>query len=316
MPNSQSNPLELTILTVTHDSRNYIRGCLESIQRAGEDIDHEVIVVDNASEDGTPDIVEKEFSQVRLIRSLHNQGMGHGINQGAVQSRGRYLLILNPDTLLMPDTLTILLNEIQQFPGTGLLGCRLIHGDRTLQQSFGYEINCFNLMIQKLFFNLWEQNRFAPMGWILQWMHTRRREVDWVKGACMLVNRQALFDAELMDESFFMYLEDADLCHRIRQLGWKIRYTPKTEVVHFGGGSSRDNHHRCALEYRKSQFYYFKKYLGGLNFSLLKAYLEIKMRKNLIGAALKRWVGRSTPQQFSEERQRLQDVISLLRDNP
>lgn len=315
MTESPSHPLELTIITVTHDSRDHIRDCLQSVQRASEGINHEVIVVDNASGDGTADIVRQEFPHVRLILSAKNLGLAHGINQGAAQSRGRYILLLNPDTLVMPETLGTLLAEIQQSPGTGLLGCRLIHGDRSLQQSFGYETNFLNGVIQKLFFNLWENYRFPPVGWVLQRLHSRKREVDWVKGACMMVCRQAFFDAELMDETFFLYLEDADLCLRIRQLGWKIRYTPEAEVMHFGGGSSRAKRGRCALEYRKSQLHYFSKHLGETYLNLLKVYLRFKMRKNLLGVNLRNWMG-SSSQQLSEEKQLLLEVLSWIRKNP
>ncbi len=310
-PNPHS--LDLSIVVVTYNSRDYLRDCLESVQRAAEGIAHEIIVVDNASEDGTPDIVCDEFPQVRLNASRDNRGLSRGNNRGIAQSRGRYILLLNPDTIVSPGVLTTLLQEVQRSPGTGVLGCRLLNADRSLQQSFGFEVSLFNEAVRKFFFNLWEKHRFPPAGWVLSSLHSKPREVSWVKGACMLVCRRAVFDAELMDESFFMYLEDADLCRRIRQLGWKVRYTPEAEVLHFGDGSVRTNPWQSALEFRRSQLHYFKKHLGPTHLKLLKIYLGFKMRKNLLWMTFRKWIGRGSPEQLAEQERFLRETLALIR---
>ncbi|MEE8127686.1 MAG: glycosyltransferase family 2 protein, partial [Nitrospinaceae bacterium] len=136
--------LELSIIVVTYNSRRHVRDCLESVQRAAGDIDHEVIVVDNASQDGTPGIIRNEFPKARLIANPENLGFACGNNQGISQSQGRYILLLNPDTVVLPKTLATLLEEINQSPETGLLGCRLLNADRSIQQSFGYEVSFWN----------------------------------------------------------------------------------------------------------------------------------------------------------------------------
>jgi GT2 family glycosyltransferase len=125
MTDPNPDPLELSIIVVTYNSRRHVRDCLESIQRTARGIDHEVIVVDNASQDGTPDILRNEFPNVRLIANPENLGFARSNNQGIAQSRGRYILLLNPDTLVLPKTLATLLKEMNQSPETGLLGCRL-----------------------------------------------------------------------------------------------------------------------------------------------------------------------------------------------
>lgn len=310
-PNSHS--LDLSIVIVTYNSRDYLRDCLESVQRAAEGIAHEIIVVDNASEDGTPDIVCDEFPNVRLNVSRDNRGLSRGNNRGIAQSRGRYILLLNPDTIVSPGVLSALLQEVQRSPGTGVLGCRLLNGDRSLQQSFGFEVGLFNEAVRKFFFNLWEKRRFPPAGWVLRALHSKPREVSWVKGACMLVCRRAIFDAELMDESFFMYLEDADLCRRIRQLGWKVRYTPEVEIMHFGDGSVRTNPWQSALEFRKSQLHYFKKHLSPTHLKLLKIYLGSKMRKNLLWMTFRKWIGWGSPEQLAEQERFLRETLALIR---
>lgn len=311
-PNPDS--LELSIIVVTYNSRRHVRDCLESIQRTAGSIDHEVIIVDNASQDGTPDIIRTEFPKVHLVANSKNLGFACANNQGISQSQGRYVLLLNPDAIVLPKTLTILLNEMNQSPETGLLGCRLLNADRSLQQSFGYEVSVWNEGVRKIFFNLWENHRFPPVGWVLRSLHSRKREVAWVKGACMLSRRQTLIDAKLMDETFFMYLEDADLCRRIRQAGWQVRYTPEAEVIHFGGGSVRSHPERIALEYRRSQLYYFKKHLGDKSLKALKVYLGFKMRKNILVVNFRQWVGWGAPGPLAEQKKLLQETLSLVRN--
>ena len=313
MTDPNSDTLDLSIIVVTYNSRRHVRDCLESIQRTAKSIDHEVIVVDNASQDGTPDILRNEFPNVRLIANPENRGFAPGNNQGISQSRGRTILLLNPDTLVLPKTLATLLKEMNQSPETGLLGCRLLNADRSLQQSYGYEVSVRNEIIRKIFINLWENHRFPPVGWVLRSLHSRKREVDWVKGACMLLRRQVLLDAKLMDETFFMYLEDADLCQRIRQSGWQVRYTPEAEVIHFGGGSVRSNPERSALEYRRSQLHYFKKHLGETSLKALKIYLGFKMMKNILVVNFRQWVGWGAPGPLAERKQFLRETLSLVR---
>jgi GT2 family glycosyltransferase len=307
------NTLELSIIVVTYNSRRHIRDCLESIQREAGGIDHEVIVVDNASQDGTPDIIRNEFPEAHLIANPENLGSARGNNQGTALSQGQFILLLNPDTIVPPKTLATLLKEMNQSPETGLLGCRLLNADRSLQQSFGYEVSFWNEVARKLFFNLYESYHFPPVGWVLRSLHSRTREVAWVKGACMLLRRQTLLDVKLMDETFFMYLEDADLCRRIRQSGRQVRYTPEAEVIHFGGGSVRSNRERSALEYRRSQLHYFKKHLGEKELKTLKIYLGLKMRIHILAVNFRQWIGWGAPGPLAEQKQFLQEVLSLAR---
>jgi GT2 family glycosyltransferase len=314
MTESTQDPLELSIVVVTYNSRRHVRDCLESIQRTAGDISHEVIVVDNASQDGTQGIIHNEFPKMSLLTNSENRGFARGNNQGITQSRGRFILLLNPDTIVLPKTLATLLNEMKQSPETGLLGCRLLKADHSLQQSFGYEVSIWNEVIRKLIFNLWENNHFTPVGWVLRFLHSRNREVAWVKGACMLSRRQTLLDVKLMDEDFFMYLEDADLCRRIRQSGSQVRYTPGAEVIHFGGGSVQSNPEQSALEYRRSQLLYFKKHLGDKNLKALKFYLGFKMRIKILAVSFKQRVGWGSPGLLGEQKQFLRDALSLVQN--
>ncbi|MDH5761934.1 MAG: glycosyltransferase family 2 protein [Nitrospinota bacterium] len=314
MTDLTTSPVELSVIIVTCNSSDYVRNCLQSVQRAVEKIDHELIVVDNASQDGTQEIIRNEFSNIRLIVNQENLGYARGNNQAIAISRGQYLWLLNPDTMVPPQTPSILLREMKRSPRIGLMGCRLLNADQSIQLSFGFEISLFNEAVRKLFFNLWENYRFPPAGWLVRSMHARYREVDWVKGASMVAVRQAIFDAELMDERFFLYLEDADLSLRLRQLGWKVVYTPDTEIIHFGSGSVRSNPDRSELEHRISQLNYFKKHLGPGRLKILKIYLALKLRKNLALITVRKWVGWGSRERLAARQRSLQETLSLVRN--
>ncbi|NIQ03421.1 MAG: glycosyltransferase [Nitrospinaceae bacterium] len=272
--------LELSIVIVAHNSREFLEACLNSVRREAAGMDHEIILIDNASRDGTGDYAGAAFPEVQLIRNRDNVGFARAVNQGLRQSQGRFICLLNPDTELQPGALTTLVAEMQRLPGTGALGGRLLNSDRTLQESFGSDIGVWSEIWRKGFLNLWGRYRFAPAGWILKWTHSQKREVGWVAGTCMMLCRQAVLDAGMMDEHFFLYLEDADLSLRIRQLGWRVRYTPEAEVIHHGGISVASNSAQSTLEFRHSQLHYFKKHRGPRWLKIFKTYLLLKLAKD------------------------------------
>ena len=132
MTERYSYSLDLSIVVVTYNSRDYVPECLDSVSRAAGNFDHEIIVVDNASQDGTPELVRQQFPNVRLFANRHNRGYAQGNNLGMTQSRGRYILLLNPDTVVRPGALLAMLQVMKRSPGTGLLGCRLLNADGSL----------------------------------------------------------------------------------------------------------------------------------------------------------------------------------------
>lgn len=306
---------QVSLVIVTYNSVRHIRECLHSIKTTCAEIPHEVCVVDNHSQDGSAELVRRLFPEVRLICNPENRGLSVALNQGFRASQGNCLLWLNPDTELLPGTLATLIDSLEAMPGAGAVGGRLLNTDRSLQQSFGWDIGLVTEFTQKLFFNGWERWRNPIAGFLLAQLHRREREVDWLKGACVLLRRQALFDAELMDENFFLYMEDADLCHRLRHLGWKVRYTPRAETLHHGGASVDSAPERAALEFRRSQLHYYRKHVGAVECRLLSIYLQCKMMWGLAACELRRLLGWGTIEESRVRKKLLKDVLALLRQN-
>lgn len=279
--------IDLSIIIVNYNSRNYLRQCLNSIFESSVKSKIEVFVSDNSSQDGSTDMVKKEFPDVILIENKNNIGYSAAANKAIRESSGRYILILNNDIEVLDGSLDLMMDIMNKYPDIGILGCKLLNSDKTLQQSFGYfSLGFLSEAIQKYFYNRYKKgNRLV--GRYLNWIHRKFREVDWISGACLMVRRRAMEDVGLMDENYFMFFEEIDLCNRVRKKGWKIFYTPDVRMIHHGGKSSGSEFERIMIEYRKSQLYFYKKHYGITYMKILKLYLILKISFLYIKDALR-----------------------------
>lgn len=307
-----TDTLDLSIIIVNYNAKAYLRKCIKSIEDTAREASYEIIVVDNNSLDGSVEMMREEFPQVKLIANQHNHGFSSANNQGSKVSCGRYVLLLNNDTVALPGALQSMINIMDKNPGIGLLGCRLLNGDGSLQQSFGKPINIFYDFFRKFISNLYSINKNHWVGKFLVWRHSTTKEVAWVKGACMFLRRQALFDVDLMDDKFFMFFEEADLSIRIRQLGWKIVYTPEAEIVHFGGTSTATNNIKALIEYRKSQLYFYKKHYNKMGEYWIKFYLYCKILKNFLAYYLQKLFTGKNSQRTTNLRNVYQEIFRFL----
>ena len=279
---SSSTMTDLSIIIVNYKCLDYLRKCIRSIIDTINQIRYEIVIVDNQSADGTPEAICKEFPGLRMIENTQNLGVAKGNNQGVLASKGKFILLLNNDTEALPGSIETLFKIISQSPEVGLLGCRLIHPDLTIQQSFGRMLNPVIQFGQKLFTNKIYENSANPIAkFLLTKWYSVERDVDWVRGACMMIRREALDQTCLMDEHFFMFFEDVDISTQIRNAGWKVRFTPKASIIHHEGVSVSENFFKSALEYRRSQLYFYEKYYGRLGLAGLKVFLLCKYFKNL-----------------------------------
>ncbi len=264
--------IALSIVIVNWNTKEHLANCLRSI---GGGVTLEVIVVDNASNDGSPNMVETEFPQARLIKNELNLGFARAINQGIGLSRGRYLLLLNSDTLLEGCALEEMVRSMDDHPEAGSMGPRLVLPDGLPQPySFGCDPTLGYLLRRGL-------GLLLRKGYLHDWGTDEIKEVDWVSGASMMLRREALEDIGLLDENFFLYFEDNDLCLRLRQKGWKVYFNPRIEVVHLGGESLIKNKSARA-EYYKSLLYFYRKHYGKFAASLLT--LLLPLYRLLIGS--------------------------------
>ncbi len=269
--------VDLSIIIVNYNSKYYLRQCLNSIFNSPNKFKIEVFVSDNNSNDGSTDMIRREFPHVILIENKDNIGYSAAANMAIRESSGRYILILNNDIEVLNSSLNMMVDTMVNNPAIGLLGCRLLNSNDTLQQSFGYfNLGFLSEAIQKIFFNRYKRgNRLV--GRYLYKIHSKFREVDWISGACIMARREAMDDVGLMDENYFMFFEEIDLCNRVRKKGWKICYTPNAKMIHHGGKSSSAEFDRIMIEYRKSQLYFYKKHYGVLYMKILKLYLILKI---------------------------------------
>jgi GT2 family glycosyltransferase len=258
-------PMDLSIIIVTWNSQEYIRNCLDSIFLSSGNFSSEVIVVDNGSSDQTAKIVEEFYPQVNLIQNKRNLGYAKANNQGIEEANGKYLLLLNPDTQVFEDALSLMYEFMEQNPKVGALGPKLLNPDKTVQSSCR-EFPTFSILI-------WEfsgLSRLFPKSKVFgRWRmgyfdFDKTREVDQPMGSCLMLRRETLEDVGILDESFEMFFNDVDLCFRIRKKGWKIYFYPDANVIHHKGASTRKAKAKMIWLSHLAFYKFFKKHKTGL----------------------------------------------------
>ncbi|MBS0344020.1 MAG: glycosyltransferase family 2 protein, partial [Proteobacteria bacterium] len=216
-----------------------------------------VIVVDNASADGSVEMVRKHFPQVTVVDNKDNVGFGRANNQALPMCVGPYVLLLNPDTVVEPGALASLVHQMETQPDVCVIGCRLLNGDRTLQRwTGGAYPRLLNLANHYFFLDRLLPAAWRPMPLYLDRDVPNDMDVDWVSGACMLLRADAL-GGTLFNTEYFMYGEDMELCHRLKQAGGRIVYSPKVSIIHYQGESMKKQEGDVLLSSLKGprQFY-------------------------------------------------------------
>jgi len=233
--------MDLSIIIVSWNVKDLLRNCLNSIYSEKEDFTFEIFAVDNASDDSTAEMVSKEFPSVHLITNTQNFGFSRANNQAIKLSKGRNILFLNPDTVVVLSALQKMVKFIDSDPQIGAVGCKLLNPDGTIQNRFArsfltplnqlYEI----MMLHRLF----PRSRIFGKAPFSYHDHNESREVDCISGACLMVKREVLDTIGLFDERYFLYAEDVDLSYRIKKAGWRLYHMSDAEVIHFSGGSTK-----------------------------------------------------------------------------
>lgn len=233
--------MALSIIIVAWNTRDLLAQCLNSIYAHPPECEFETWVVDNASTDGTAPMVKERFLQVRLIENTENVGFARANNQAIRESTGRYVLLLNPDTIILPNALKAILRFMDEHTDVGLLGGNLMNPDRTPQICYG---NLPRLLSELL--TLLGLNRRLPLPDAVRSATIRASEpvaesceVGWVLGACMLMRRQVLEQVGLLDEGYYMFSEETDWASQAWNAGWKVCYLPSAGILHYGGASTR-----------------------------------------------------------------------------
>jgi len=255
--------LDLSIIIVNYDVKDRLRECLHSICRNTRKVSFQITVIDNNSSDSSCEMIRREFSEVKLIENSENFGFAKGVNQGLKDSEGKYLLLLNPDTIVLPNALDKMVEFMEGNPQAGALGCRLLNPAGNLQPSCRSFPN-----LRTAFFEasglerLFSKNKVIGRYRMGYWKHDCVREVDQPMGSVLLLRRDVINQVGLMDERFHMYYEEVDLCYRIKKTGWKIYFTPDAEVIHYAGESARQNLGNVLIEQYRSMHKFYRKHFG------------------------------------------------------
>jgi hypothetical protein len=262
---SSDFPLDVSIIIVSWNTREILRDCLKSVYEQTQGISFEVILVDNASSDGTVSMVRTEFPQVLLTANKDNRGFAAGNNQGFEQARGRYILMLNPDTVVLDQAITKTIRYTDAHPEAGVVGCRVLWPDMRRQNSCFRFHSVGQIALSSLAF--FREHPF------FQWpiLHPDRylnrdfsleQDVDVVAGCFFLFPRQVLLEVGKLDEDFFIYGEEAEFCHRVHRAGWRVRYFPGAQIIHLYGGSSNQVFHEMSVAKRLAALLFMHKTRG------------------------------------------------------
>ena len=263
----------VSIILVSYNNATIIKDCLQSLRQFNQTIPSEIIVVDNNSQDGSPEIIAEYFPEVNLLRETINHGFGKGNNIGAGVAQGEFILFLNTDTILTCDFLPSLLTIIEQDHQVGIVAPKLVNRDGSFQISTSPAISIKGEYIAQKRSHQYRQGK--NLKEITQ-AFAHQQEVDIVVGAALLIRRRLFEQLRGFDENFFMYFEESDLCQRSQYLGWKIIYCPQVSLIHLQGESTSKVPEKMLLEYRRSQIYYYQKHRPLWEQKFLQVYLLTK----------------------------------------
>jgi GT2 family glycosyltransferase len=265
----------LSIIIVHYKTQELTLQCLRSIQEFRPRVVYEILLIDNGSQDRIREAVANEFPEVRLIETGRNDGFSQANNLGIVNAFGKYILLLNSDTKILEPVFDRLVQTLDARPEVGCIGPQHVGGDGRHQVSYGKFPNLFTEILRKIVDYQISLNDPNIRGYLAD-LCSIEQEVDWLSGSCLLLRREALRQAGLLDETFFMYFEDMDLCKRIRDHGWKVIFYPMSKILHYSGQSVKENILAGLVAYRQSQLYFARKHYGRRGDYIVRSVLFLK----------------------------------------
>ncbi len=254
--------MKLSIVIVSYNVGNYLKNCLNSINKTASPLNPEIIVVDNNSTDDSHKILQTNFPELKVIKNTTNYGFAKGANIGMRQAQGEFILLLNPDTLVLECAVTSMLEYMQSHPEIGIMGPQLQDADGSLQHS------CRSFPTWSVYFSNRQSllNRFSPNNkWSKKYLlkqidHRKIQEVDWITGCGLLLRKKMLEELDYLDEDFFMYIEDVDLAQRAKGKNWKVVYFPPARLIHYQSRSVIQNRGGMLVEHHRSMYHYYLKH--------------------------------------------------------
>lgn len=260
--------MDISIIIVNYKSKGLTLNCIKSIEEADfGTLKHEIIVIDNNSGDRLEEILSWQHPGVIFIQSPVNKGMGGGNNIGLRRAQGRYLVVMNPDTLAFKDTFTKLYQFMETSPSVGMVGPKQFNPDRSVQNSRYRFPKIFTLLYRRTFLGRLAFAKKAIASFMMEDVSKDHlHEVDWLLGSCLFIRTKALKEVGYFDERFFLYFEDTDLCHRFWEKNWQVFYYPEAHIIHNHNRASAENPwyvfflHRASRQHLLSWFAYLRKW--------------------------------------------------------
>ncbi len=317
--------VDLSIVIVSWNVRALLRRCLQSVLAEAKpgpddgvfqlgDWKVEILIVDNASADGSIEMVRSQFPHVHLIANGENRGFTAANNQGLSRARGRYLLLLNPDTEVVGDALATMIRYVEANAEIGALGAKLLYPDGSIQSSRRRFPTLSTALVESTVVQeWWKDNRILHRYYMTDTGDDEIQRVDWVVGACLLVRRQAYEQVGGLDEGFFMYSEELDWCRRIKAAGWEVVYLPTATVMHHEGKSSEQVVPARHVYFQSSKVRYFRKHHGAFQAEALRWFLLLTYAYQVAREGLKWMVGHKRPLRAERVRAYWQVLKSGLR---
>lgn len=268
-------------MIVNWNTGTLLARCLDSVFADAAGLDLEVFIVDNASTDHSLDIVRAQFKQVKLIENRVNNGFARANNQALQQCTGRYCMLLNPDTVVKPGAIGTLISYMEKHPGVGATGPMMLNPDNSLQFSCSPAPTLRRETRRLLHFPGVRGDGYYPMD---RWDTVTPHKVDILLGACILLRHEVLESIGLLDEAYFMYTEEVDLCYRVGKAGWEIVWVPLAQVIHYGGQSTQQASAEMFLHLYGSKMIFFRKHQGKLAARYYKLLLGLTSITRLFAA--------------------------------
>ena len=305
--------MAISIVIVSWNVADHLRDCLLSIQAESTlqpGLETEVVVVDNASKDGTMEMLAREFLWVKTISNDKNLGFAAACNQGIASTTGDYALVLNPDTILFPGALHRMVEYMRAQPPVGAVGPKLLNSDSTVQPSRRRFPTLATGLVESTIIQRWFPSLPLLRSFYVEDLSDNViQEVDWLVGACILLRRQALHNVGGLDERFFMYFEEVDWFYRAKALGWRAVYLPEAQVIHHYGRSSAQDIVRRHSNFNSSKCKFYAKHWGTPIGLLLRLYLMITYCLQFLEEAVKLALGHKRELRL----QRLRLLLGVLR---
>ena len=274
---------DISVVIVSFNTKALLGACLKSLFAQAGRLTMEVVVIDNASTDGSIEMMTKEFPQVTLIVNRENVGFAKANNQALRQVTGRYLLLLNSDTVVLDQAVLKMVNWMDAHPKTGIATCQLLNKDGSIQPSGGYFPTLDRVLAWMVFLDdlpfigpkLTSFHPHPPQFLGAGSFYTKEHYQDWVTGAFLLMRRDVFSEVGLLDEAFFMYVEEMEYCYRAKKAGFAVAYVPSAHIIHYGGASSGQASKVSILGEYRGLAYFYQKHFSPLHQSLLWFLLKL-----------------------------------------